>query len=74
MYSYIGVFCSCLGCAFSRFQTKRLKRVFPQVLADQLISYGPCQFPTLGFVVDRVRIIIVIFTCTVHVQQQYMYM
>ena len=42
------------GCAFTRFQTLRLRSVFPEVLADQLISYGPCQFPTLGFVVDRV--------------------
>jgi DNA topoisomerase-3 len=44
-----------IGCAFTRFQTMRLKQVFPGVLSDQLISYGPCQFPTLGFVVERVR-------------------
>lgn len=44
-----------LGCAFTRFQTIRLRNVFPQILSNQLISYGPCQFPTLGFVVDRVR-------------------
>lgn len=43
-----------VGCAFTRFQTMRLTRVFPSVLSGQLISYGPCQFPTLGFVVDRV--------------------
>ena len=47
--------CFPVGCAFTRFQTLRLRSVFPQVLSDQLISYGPCQFPTLGFVVDRVR-------------------
>ena len=47
--------CFPIGCAFTRFQTLRLRSVFPQVLSDQLISYGPCQFPTLGFVVDRVR-------------------
>ena len=43
------------GCAFTRFQTMRLKQVFPDVLSEQLVSYGPCQFPTLGFVVERVR-------------------
>ncbi len=44
-----------IGAAFTRFQTLRLKRVFPQALAEQLISYGSCQFPTLGFVVERFR-------------------
>lgn len=44
-----------IGAAFTRFQTLRLKRVFPRALADQLISYGSCQFPTLGFVVERFR-------------------
>ena len=43
-----------IGCAFTRFQTKRLHKAFPNVLTEQLVSYGPCQFPTLGFVVDRV--------------------
>ena len=43
------------GAAFTRFQTLRLKQVFPDVLADQLISYGSCQFPTLGFVVERYK-------------------
>ncbi|KXS18631.1 prokaryotic type I DNA topoisomerase [Gonapodya prolifera JEL478] len=42
-----------IGAAFTRFMTKRL-RVFSD-LKDQLISYGPCQFPTLGFIVDRYR-------------------
>ncbi|XP_065846647.1 DNA topoisomerase 3-alpha-like [Oscarella lobularis] len=42
-----------IGAAFTRFQTMRLCKVFPADLADQLISYGSCQFPTLGFVVER---------------------
>jgi len=45
----------CAGAAFTRFQTLRLQKVFPSVLADQLISYGSCQFPTLGFVVERYK-------------------
>ncbi|XP_019852489.1 PREDICTED: DNA topoisomerase 3-alpha-like isoform X3 [Amphimedon queenslandica] len=44
-----------IGCAFTRFQTMRLRKVFPNILSDQLVSYGPCQFPTLGFVVDRYK-------------------
>lgn len=46
-----------LGAAFTRFQTLRLQKIFPQVLAEQLISYGSCQFPTLGFVVERFKAI-----------------
>lgn len=42
-----------VGAAFTRFQTLRLRKVFPTTLADMLISYGSCQFPTLGFVVER---------------------
>ncbi|TGZ59911.1 hypothetical protein CRM22_008834 [Opisthorchis felineus] len=44
-----------IGAAFTRFQTLRLRRVFPRALSNQLISYGSCQFPTLGFVVERFR-------------------
>lgn len=44
-----------LGASFTRFQTLRLQKVFPTVLSDKLISYGPCQFPTLGFVVERFK-------------------
>ncbi|KAF8770110.1 DNA topoisomerase 3-alpha like protein [Argiope bruennichi] len=44
-----------IGAAFTRFQTLRLKKVFPDILANQLISYGSCQFPTLGFVVERYK-------------------
>ncbi|XP_045840542.1 DNA topoisomerase 3-alpha isoform X2 [Meles meles] len=46
-----------IGAAFTRFQTLRLQRIFPEVLAEQLISYGSCQFPTLGFVVERFKAI-----------------
>ncbi|PSN32683.1 DNA topoisomerase 3-alpha [Blattella germanica] len=42
-----------IGAAFTRFQTLRLQQVFPQNLSESLISYGSCQFPTLGFVVER---------------------
>ncbi|XP_059835657.1 DNA topoisomerase 3-alpha [Hypanus sabinus] len=46
-----------IGAAFTRFQTLRLQKIFPNVLANQLISYGSCQFPTLGFVVERFKAI-----------------
>jgi DNA topoisomerase-3 len=41
-----------IGAAFTRFQTLRLKEKFSG-LPENPISYGPCQFPTLGFVVQR---------------------
>lgn len=41
-----------VGAAFTRFQTLRLQKKFDG-LQDGVISYGPCQFPTLGFVVER---------------------
>ncbi|KAE8747194.1 hypothetical protein FOCC_FOCC006060 [Frankliniella occidentalis] len=44
-----------IGAAFTRFQTLRLQKVFPQKLKENLISYGSCQFPTLGFVVERYK-------------------
>ncbi|XP_072794621.1 DNA topoisomerase 3-alpha isoform X1 [Vicugna pacos] len=46
-----------IGAAFTRFQTLRLQKIFPAVLAEQLVSYGSCQFPTLGFVVERFKAI-----------------
>lgn len=44
-----------LGAAFTRMQTLALQNMFPQQGEERgkLISYGSCQFPTLGFVVDR---------------------
>lgn len=41
-----------IGSAFTRFQTIRLQKRFDN-LGKSVISYGPCQFPTLGFVVQR---------------------
>ncbi|KAK5055103.1 hypothetical protein LTR84_012851 [Exophiala bonariae] len=41
-----------IGAAFTRMQTLELQRL-SENLKDQTISYGSCQFPTLGFVVDR---------------------
>jgi DNA topoisomerase-3 len=41
-----------LGAAFTRFQTLRLQGRF-QELSDQIVSYGPCQFPAVGFVVEQ---------------------
>lgn len=41
-----------LGAAFTRFQTLTLQNMGEE-LQDHTISYGSCQFPTLGFVVDR---------------------
>ncbi|XP_054743082.1 DNA topoisomerase 3-alpha isoform X1 [Anastrepha obliqua] len=43
------------GAAITRFQTMRLQRLFPTKIADKLISYGSCQIPTLGFVVERYK-------------------
>ncbi|KAK3322536.1 DNA topoisomerase [Apodospora peruviana] len=41
-----------IGLAFTRFLTLSL-RALGGVMSDLLLSYGSCQFPTLGFVVDR---------------------
>ncbi|KAK9894947.1 prokaryotic type I DNA topoisomerase, partial [Cystobasidium minutum MCA 4210] len=40
------------GAALTRMQTMKLQRAFPGTL-ENVISYGSCQFPTLGFVVER---------------------
>lgn len=41
-----------IGVAFTRLQTLQLQGLSDR-LADSVLSYGSCQFPTLGFVVDR---------------------
>lgn len=43
-----------IGAAFTRFQTLRLQNVFPENI-DNLVSYGSCQIPTLGFVAQRYK-------------------
>jgi DNA topoisomerase IA len=45
-----------IGAAFTRFQTMRLQKKFAE-FNQRLISYGSCQFPTLGFVVERYKAI-----------------
>eukprot|EP01084_Bolivina_argentea_P022072 41004_1 len=39
-----------IGAAFTRFQTLRIQN---KSNIESVVSYGPCQFPTLGFVVQR---------------------
>nr|XP_031860656.1 uncharacterized protein CI109_003987 [Kwoniella shandongensis]KAA5527728.1 hypothetical protein CI109_003987 [Kwoniella shandongensis] len=41
-----------IGAAFTRLTTMGLQERVPE-LDQKVISYGPCQFPTLGFVVDQ---------------------
>lgn len=41
-----------VGAALTRTQTLGLQARVP-TLDDKIVSYGPCQFPTLGFVVDQ---------------------
>lgn len=46
-----------IGASFTRFQTMLLRDSFILPLTEDekklVLSYGPCQFPTLGFVVER---------------------
>ncbi|KAF7457247.1 DNA topoisomerase family protein [Cryptosporidium felis] len=40
-----------VGSSFTRFLTLRYNRIFP--IPENTLSYGTCQFPTLGFVVNK---------------------
>jgi DNA topoisomerase-3 len=42
-----------IGAVFTRFQTLQLRNKFDELKDAKVISYGSCQFPTLGFIVDR---------------------
>ena len=42
-----------IGAAFTRFQTLRLQKRFAGFADKGVVSYGGCQFPTLGFIVER---------------------
>ncbi|KAI8028818.1 DNA topoisomerase 3-alpha [Camellia lanceoleosa] len=46
-----------IGASFTRFQTMLLRDAFNLDFATDdrnvILSYGPCQFPTLGFIVER---------------------
>ncbi|XP_053675824.1 DNA topoisomerase 3-alpha [Anopheles nili] len=44
-----------IGAAFTRYQTLRLQKLFPQDISNNLVSYGSCQIPTLGFVAQRYK-------------------
>ncbi|PIC43034.1 hypothetical protein B9Z55_009921 [Caenorhabditis nigoni] len=50
-----------IGSAFTRLQTLHLRNRFSSLLgqsdSSKVISYGSCQFPTLGFVTDRYKLI-----------------
>lgn len=43
-----------IGVAFSVYQTNKLCERYPMLKNDtKTVSYGPCQFPTLGFCIER---------------------
>ncbi|PAV79874.1 hypothetical protein WR25_22319 [Diploscapter pachys] len=47
-----------IGAAFTRLQTLHFAPRFPEIFNGndrRIVSYGPCQFPTLGFVVERFK-------------------
>uniref|UniRef100_A0A0N5BC63 DNA topoisomerase n=1 Tax=Strongyloides papillosus TaxID=174720 RepID=A0A0N5BC63_STREA len=42
-----------IGCSFTRFQTKYIKKQVPRSDMIKCLSFGPCQTPTLNFCVQR---------------------
>uniref|UniRef100_A0A0R3RY48 DNA topoisomerase n=1 Tax=Elaeophora elaphi TaxID=1147741 RepID=A0A0R3RY48_9BILA len=47
-----------IGAAFTRLQTLHLRNNFANIFRDKsIVSYGSCQFPTLGFIVERYQAI-----------------
>lgn len=44
-----------IGASLTRFQTMTLRNRVQELKEQSLISYGSCQFPTLGFVVDQYK-------------------
>lgn len=40
-----------IGAAFTRYQTVKFRHLFDEI--PGVLSFGPCQFPTLGFIVRR---------------------
>ncbi|CAI2165301.1 1535_t:CDS:10 [Funneliformis geosporum] len=44
-----------IGYAFTRYQTLGFKQIFPELGREKVLSYGSCQFPTLGFVVEKYK-------------------
>lgn len=44
-----------IGAAFTRYQTLRYQRLFPALIEKNIVSYGSCQIPTLGFVTERYK-------------------
>ncbi|EJW86992.1 DNA topoisomerase [Wuchereria bancrofti] len=47
-----------IGAAFTRLQTLHLRNNFGNIFRDKnIVSYGSCQFPTLGFIVERYKAI-----------------
>jgi DNA topoisomerase-3 len=47
-----------IGAAFTRMQTLALQSHFRKIKEQKgPVSYGPCQFPTLGFVVSQYKLV-----------------